>query len=128
VHWLSVVLLMAAAIAVWSWLAVEVYRSARGKSLISGKHLALRGVIAALVLVVVLMIMYGQNNPWPEGRDGTRQELAYWAGCLAVVMLIIILTLRDWRMILREKHLKQADIYRRIDSEIDPPTGEDRGT
>ncbi|HJN16433.1 MAG TPA: hypothetical protein QGH10_13100 [Armatimonadota bacterium] len=124
-HWLSVVFLMAAAVAVWSWFAVEVYRFSRGKSLISGKHLALRGVIAALVLIVVLMIMWGGYRPWD--KDDAKLLLTYGAACLAVGISILILALHDWRMVMREKHLKQADLYRRLDSEIDPPTGESKG-
>ena len=121
-HWATVVFLMAAAVSVMSWLAVEIYRFARGRSVISGGHLALRAVNAALVLGVVIMIMYGAYYPWPGGRDGAARELLYWSTCLAVVVLVILLTWRDWKMLLKLRHLQSADLYRRMDEELHRPT------
>ena len=122
-HWPVIVFLGAAVIAVWSWFAVEVYRFSRGKSFITGKQLGLRGAIAVLVLVVAGAIIWVRLKQW----DDTLNELTAWAGCLAIILVIIILTMRDWRLVLREKHLKQADLYRRLDSEMQDPADAEEG-
>ena len=117
--------MMVAAVSVLSWLAVEVYRFARGKSFISGGHLALRAVNAALVLGVVTMIMYGGYRTWPGGRDGAVKELVYWSACLAVVVVILLLTMRDWRWLMKARHLKAADLYRKLDEQFGDTSGAD---
>jgi hypothetical protein len=114
VHWVTVTGLLAAVVVVVSWLGVEWYRFWRGRGLISGRQLALRTLMAALIAAVVGMIFWGSYHPWQDPV----LALAYWAVCLALLVLIVILTLRDWRMLIREQHLRRAQLYRRMDEEL----------
>ena len=113
-RWVRVTGLLAALVVVVSWLGVEWYRFWRGRGVIGGRQLALRTVMATLIAAVVAMIFWGSWHPWQDPA----KALVYLAACLALLLLIIILTLRDWRMIIREQHLRRAQLYRRMDEEL----------
>ncbi len=114
-HWVTAAGLLGALVVVVSWLGVEWYRFWRGRGFISGRQLALRTVLATLIAAVVGMIFWGSYHPWKDPVAA----LAYWSGCLALLVLTILLTLRDWRMLIREQHLRRAQLYRRMDEELD---------
>ena len=114
--WLGATILSAAALAVVVWLGVEIHRYFRGRSVISGKQLILRSVVAALVMGLVAMMLWGAFYPWRS--DQALTQLTYWSAALALALVVVILAMRDWRILLREKHLRQADLYRQLDEEI----------
>jgi hypothetical protein len=116
VGWLGATILSAAALAVVVWLGVEIHRYFRGRSVISGKQLILRSVVAALVMGLVAMMLWGAFYPWRS--DQALTQLTYWSAALALALVVVILAMRDWRILLREKHLRQADLYRQLDEEI----------
>jgi len=118
VHWVTAAGLLGALVVVISWLGVEWYRFWRGRGVISGRQLALRTTLATLIAAVVGMIFWGSYHPWQDPVAA----LTYWSGCLALLVLTILLALRDWRMLLREQHLRRAQLYRRMDEELDSLT------
>jgi hypothetical protein len=113
VHWGAVVPLLGALAVVVGWAVVECLRYFRGRHLIGGRQLAWRMVVAGLIVAVVMMIVWGSFHRW--GDPAT--ELLYWSGCLALMLLVMLLTIKDWRMILREQHLRRAQLYQRMDEE-----------
>ena len=117
--WWSLTGLLLAALAVLVWLAVEIHRYFRGRTVISGKQLVLRAVAAVLLMVVVALMVWGAYYPW-KAEDALKQ-LGFWTLCLALTFLVIILTLRDWRLLIRERHLRRAELYRRMDEELGTP-------
>jgi hypothetical protein len=36
--------------------------------------------------------------------------------------VIVVLAFRDWRMLIRERHVRRAELYRQMDEELGPPT------
>jgi hypothetical protein len=122
VHWVTVTGLLAAVVAVVSWLGVEWYRFWRGRGFISSRQLALRTVMATLIGAVVGMIFWGSYHSWQDPLAA----LTYWSACLALLIAIILLTLRDWRMLMREQHLRRAQLYRRMDEELNSLTQRER--
>ena len=117
--WWKLTGLLLAVLAVLLWLAVEVHRFFRGRSVISGVHLALRGLVAVLLMTVVGMMIWGAYYPWT--KEQAWHQLGYWTVCLALVFVVMLLTMRDWRMVVRERHLKRAELYRKMDEELGTP-------
>lgn len=122
VNWPTAAGLLTALVGVVSWLGVEWYRYWRGRGFITARHLALRTVMATLIAVVVGMIFWGSYHAWRSPMGAS----VYWAICLALLIVTILLTFRDWRMILREQHLRRAQLYRRMDEELNSLTGRER--
>ncbi|MBM3501092.1 MAG: hypothetical protein FJX74_20770 [Armatimonadetes bacterium] len=117
--WWNLTGLLLAALAVLVWLAVEVHRYFRGRSVLSGKQLLLRGIVALLLTGVVSMIIWGAYYPWAAEQQW--QQLGFWTLALVLVFVIVVLTFRDWRMLIRERHLRRAELYRQMDAELGPP-------
>jgi uncharacterized membrane protein YjgN (DUF898 family) len=114
VHWGAVTALLGALLVVLSWAAVECHRYFRGRHVIGGKQLAWRMTIAVLIAVVVAMIMWGSFYRWTSAAH----ELLYWSVCLALMVLVILLTMKDWRMVLKEQHLRRAQLYQKMQDEL----------
>lgn len=108
--------LLLATVAVLAWLAVEIHRYFRGRSVIGARQLILRAVVAVLLVVVVAMMVWGAYYPWRPEQAWA--QLGYWTVALALVFAIVALTFRDWRMVVRERHLRRAELYRQMDEEL----------
>jgi len=117
--------LLLATLAVLAWLAVEIHRYFRGRSVVGAKQLVLRAVVAALLMAVVSMMVWGAYYPWTFEQRW--QQLGFWTLALVLVFVIVVLTFRDWRMLIRERHLRRADLYRKMDDELGPPRAPGRG-
>jgi hypothetical protein len=114
VHWPAVTALLGALLVIFSWVAVECHRYFRGRHLISGGQLAGRVIVAMLIAGVVAMILWGSFYRWRNPAH----ELLFWSGCLVLMLLVMLLTLRDWRLLLREQHLRRAQLYQRMQEEL----------
>jgi len=119
VPWWGLTSLLLATLAVLVWLAVEIHRYFRGRAVIGAKQLVLRGVVAALLMTVVSMMVWGAYRPWKA--EEAWLQLGYWTLALVLVFVIVVLTFRDWRMLIRERHLRRADLYRKMDEELGVP-------
>jgi hypothetical protein len=119
VPWWSLTGLLLATLAVLVWLAVEIHRYFRGRSVLSGKQLLLRGIVALMLMGVVTMMVWGAYYPWKPEQQW--EQLGFWTLTLVLVLVIVILTFRDWRMLVRERHLRRAELFRKIDEELAPP-------
>ena len=117
--WQGLIGLLLATLAVLVWLAVEIHRYFRGRSVIGGRQLVLRGVVAAMLMVVVAMMVWGAYYPWTSEQQW--KQLGFWTLTLVLVFAIVVLTFRDWRMLIRERHLRRAELYRKMDEEFTPP-------
>jgi hypothetical protein len=111
--------LLLATLAVLVWLTVEIHRYFRGRAVIGARQLVLRGVVAALLMIVVSMMIWGAYHPWKA--EEAWLQLGYWTLALVLVFVIVVLTFRDWRMLIRERHLRRADLYRKMDEELGRP-------
>jgi cell division protein FtsW (lipid II flippase) len=117
--WWSLTALLLATLSVLVWLAVEIHRYFTGRAVIGGKQLVLRSVVAALLMVVVAMMVWGAYRPWKA--EEAWWQLGYWTLALVLVFVIVVLTFRDWRMLIRERHLRRAELYRKMDEELGTP-------
>ncbi|MGQ9730602.1 MAG: hypothetical protein ACUVX8_04940 [Candidatus Zipacnadales bacterium] len=117
--WWQLTGLLLAVLAVLVWFVVELHRYFRGRSAIRGKQLLLRGVVAVLLMIVAAMMIYGAYYPW-ESKDALKQ-LGYWTIPLLLMCVVFLLIIRDWRMLIRERHLQRAELYRQMDRELGTP-------
>jgi len=117
VHWAGVTALLGALLVVLSWAAAECHRYFRGRHVIGGKQLAWRMIVALLMAVVVAMILWGSFYRWPSAAS----ELLYWSGCLILMLVVMLVTVKDWRTILRDQHLRRAQLYQRMQDELGSP-------
>ncbi len=113
-HWAGVMALLGALLVVLSWAAVECHRYFRGRHVIGGKQLAWRMVVALLLAAVVAMILWGSFYRWKSASS----ELLYWSGCLLLMLVVMLLTIKDWRTIIREQHLRRAQLYQQMQEEL----------
>jgi small-conductance mechanosensitive channel len=114
VHWAGVTVLLGALLVVLSWAAVECHRYFRGWHVIGAKQLAWRVIVAVLMAAVVAMILWGSFYRWKSATS----EFLYWSGCLLLMLVVMLITIKDWRAILREQHLRRAQLYQRMQDEL----------
>jgi len=118
VDWPSLTGLLLAVLAVLVWFVVEVHRYFRGRSVLGARQLVLRGVVALLLMGVAGMLIWGAYYPWTFEQRW--QQLGFWTATLVLVFVIVVLAFRDWRMLIRERHLRRAELYRQMDEEFRP--------
>ena len=125
------VLLLVFAVAVMIGAVLQVAQWRRGRHIISRGQLISRLVTAVLLLLVIAMIFLGVAYPWPETRTGALAELGLWACLMVLLVAVMVLAMNDLRQVDRQRHIRQAEIYRAIQDLQDktsgkadkPPTG-----
>ena len=107
------VLLSIAAVAVIIAALVEVSKYFRGQTIISGRQLLLRLVMALLLLAIIGLGFWGKVYLSSENREPT--ALAVGIG-LAIVMIVavVVLALLDLRQVMAAQHRARAELYERL--------------
>ena len=118
------VFLIIAAIAIITGAVLQVLQYRRGQHVISKRQLVMRLVTAALLLTIIVLIFWAALYPWPSPLAA----LVFWTALTLVAILVIFIALADLRQVEREKHLRQAELYRSIqrlkDSDAKSPGGD----
>jgi hypothetical protein len=104
------VLLLVGALAILTAVTLQVLQYRRGVHIITRGQLVLRLVTAALVLGVIGLIFFGVLHPW----SGPLQELEFWMVLTVVAVIVIFLALADLRILERQRHIHQAQLYRQM--------------
>ena len=106
----SGLLLLVAAIAVIIGAVLQLLQYRRGRHIITRGQLALRLLAAALIVSIIGMIFFGSVYPWPNPLV----ELLFWSVLTLLAMAVIFVAMADLRMLERQRHLRQAELYRAI--------------
>lgn len=117
------VLLLVAAVAVMIGVALQVSQYRRGRHIITRGQLITRLITAVLLMLAIGMIFYGVTRPWPVTPQGALAQLLYWSALMAVVIVVVLLALADLRKLERQRHLRQAELYRAIQELQDKTAG-----
>jgi len=104
------VLLLVAAVAVCVGAAVQVLQYRRGSQIISRAQLAGRLAMAVILVAIIGFIFFGVLHDWTDPLT----ELLFWTGLMLLGFLVVFLALHDFRLLDKERHLRQAEIYRAI--------------
>ncbi len=104
------VLLMVAAVAIVTGAVLQIGQYRRGDHIITRRQFAIRMVTAALLLLIIGLIFFGSLYPWQSALHAL--VFAMFLTFLAVV--VVFLAFGDLRQIEVQKHLRQAEIYRKI--------------
>jgi hypothetical protein len=117
------VLLLVAAVAVIIGAVVQVLLFRRGQQIITRGQLVMRLVTAALLVFTIGLIFLGVLYPWPTALA----ELGFWTVLTCLAAVVIFLAANDLRQVERQKHLRQADLYRGLQpgAKPRPPEGKD---
>lgn len=117
------VVLLIAAVAVIIGAVVQVLLYRRGQHIITPGQLALRLVTAALLVFIIGLIFMGTLHDWPTPLA----ELGFWSALTVMAVVVIFLAAMDLRQVERQRHLRQADLYRILQpgSKPTPPEGKD---
>lgn len=110
------VFLIIAAIAIITGAVLQVLQYRRGQHVISKRQLVMRLVTAALLLTIIVLIFWAALYQWPSPLAA----LIFWTALTLVAILVIFIALADLRQVEREKHLRQAELYRSIQRLKDP--------
>ncbi|GEM_PF-5136029 len=95
-------------------LLFEWRRYASGGAIISGRQLVLRIASAAVLMVVLVLVMVGARLRFTSPEVA----FAYWAGCLALVVLAMLMALLDLVLLRRTRGRWRAESYRRLSTYI----------
>ena len=117
------VLLRVAALAIVVGAILQVLQYRRGVHIIARGQLILRLATAVVLLAIIGLIFFGVTNRWA----GPLQELIFWALLTLLSVLVIFLALADLRILERQKHIAQAQLYRAIQEAQDVPPRKDQG-
>lgn len=117
------VLLLIAAVAILTGAVLQVMQFRRGLQIITGGQLALRLITALVLLSVIGMIFFGFAYRWP----GPLPQLIFWAVLTALAILVILLALLDLRLLERQRHLHQAQLYRLLQGDQDQTPDKGKG-
>jgi Sec-independent protein translocase protein TatA len=107
------VLLSIAAVAVIIAALVEVTKYFRGQTIISGRQLLLRLVMAVLLLAIIGLGFWGKI--YLTGGSPDPMTVATAVG-LAIVMIVavVVLALVDLRQVMAAQHRARAELYERL--------------
>ena len=104
-------LAIAAVIIVLSVL-VQVSQYRRGEQIISSLQLALRLLMAVLLLSIIGLSFFGaiyfRTHPQPL------PEMIFWSMLVLLAMVVIVLALVDLRRVRRTQHQARAELYQRM--------------
>lgn len=106
----AVVFLLIAAVAICVGTVVQVRQYRRGDNIISRGQFIGRLVMSLLLLSIIGLIFFGSAYRWPDALT----ELIFWSGLMVLGFVVVFLALHDFRLIDRERHVRQAEIYRSI--------------
>jgi O-antigen/teichoic acid export membrane protein len=104
------VLLLAAALAIITGAVLQLLQYRRGNHIISRGQFVLRMVVAVVLVVIIGMIFFGSVYAWPTPLAA----IAFWSIITFLTVIVILLAMTDLRLVDRQKHLQQAEIYRNI--------------
>ncbi len=107
----GVVLAIIAVIVIISALVqVSYYR--HGKILISGTQLALRLVMAVLLLSIIGLSFFGPV--YFSGREDPVAELIFWSLIVLLAVVVMVLAVVDLRQVRRAQHQARAKLYQHL--------------
>jgi TRAP-type C4-dicarboxylate transport system permease large subunit len=115
------VVLLVAAMAVITGVALQVSQYLRGRQLITRGQFVLRMVTAGILLFIIAMIFGGVLFQWPSPEA----ELGFWAVLTLLAIAVIFLAFSDLRQVEQQQHLKQAELYRSVAQPPDPKRKKD---
>lgn len=116
------VLLLAAALAIITGAVLQLLQYRRGNHIISRGQFVLRMVIAVVLVGIIGLIFFGSIHTWPNPLAA----LAFWCFITLLTVVVILLAMADLRLVDRQKHLQQAEIYRNIQKLQDMQNGSDK--
>ena len=116
------VLLLVAAMAIVTGAVLQLLQYRRGASIMTRGQLILRLTTAVVLLAVIGGIFFGATHKWPP-----LQELIFWTALTLLAVLVVFLALADLRILERQRHLAQAQLYRAIQEAQDVGSRKDRG-
>jgi putative copper export protein len=90
--------------------AAQISEYWRKHTIISPRQFALRMVMAVLLLATIGGIYMGALVRWPSPVA----ELGYWIALMVVACVIVLLAMRDLRMLERVRHQRRAELFRRL--------------
>lgn len=102
------VLLLVAACAVVIGAVLQVLQYRRGRHIISRAQLVWRLITAVLLVTIIALIFVGAVYPWP----GPLAELTFWSVLIVLGIIVIFLAMHDLRLVERQRHIRQAELYR----------------
>ncbi len=118
------IFLLIAAVAIITGAVLQLLQYRRGQHVISRRQLVTRMLTAALLLAIIVLIFVGAAYPWP----GPLQALAFWTVLTVLAIIVIFISMADLRQVERQKHIRQAELYRSIqrakDAEAKSPGGD----
>jgi len=103
-------LLLIAAMAVLTGAVLQVLQYRRGAQLITRGQLILRLVTAVVLLAIIGLIFFGVLHAWANPLD----ELIFWSALTLLAVLVIFLAMADLRLLEKQRHIMQAELYRAI--------------
>lgn len=104
------VLLLTAALAIITGAVLQLLQYRRGNHIISRGQFVLRMVVAVVLVAIIGMIFFGSVYTWPTPFAA----LTFWSIITFLTVIVILLAMADLRLVDRQKHLQQAEIYRNI--------------
>ena len=105
-------LLAIAAITLVIAVLVELSKYFRGQTIISGRQLLLRLVMAALLLAIIGLGFWGKV--YLSGSPDATVTLVVGLGIVVMIVAVIVLALLDLRQVRAAQHQAQAELYQRL--------------
>lgn len=102
------VLLLIAACAIVIGAVLQVLQYRRGRHIITRVQLVWRLTTAVLLVIIIALIFLGVVYPWPDPVA----ELIFWSGLVLLGIIVIFLAMYDLRLVQRQRHIRQAELYR----------------
>jgi peptidoglycan/LPS O-acetylase OafA/YrhL len=115
------VLLLIAAVAVSVGALLQVLQYRRGVHIITRGQLILRLATAVVLLAIIGLIFFGVTNTW----SGPLPEIMFWSVLTLLAILVVVLALADLRLLERQRHLAQAELYRTLEVKPAPLSRKD---
>jgi len=107
------VLLSIAAVVVIIAALVEVSKYFRGQTIISGRQLLLRLVMAVLLLAIIGLAFWGKVYLSNENREPTALAVGIGLG-IVMIVAVVVLALVDLRQVMAAQHRARAELYERL--------------
>ncbi len=107
------VLLSIAAVTVIIAALVEVSKYFRGQTIISGRQLLLRLVMAVLLLGIIGLGFWGKVYLSSENREPTALAVGIGLG-LVMIVAVVVLALLDLRQVMAAQQRARGELYQRL--------------
>lgn len=102
--------ILAVVIVITALVQVSQYR--RGQQVISGRQLALRMLMALLLLSIIGFSFWGVV--YFHGQPLPLYEILFWLMVLLLAVMVIVLAITDLRQVRRAQHRARAELYQRM--------------